>query len=203
MIYSVTGKVKRINENTLVVDTGTVAFELICSSYTAYLLGAKPEVQTILTYLQVKEDDMCLFGFSSEREKLMFNDLTLVSGVGRKMAITILSGLPLDDLIRAVVNSDIKLLSSIKGLGKKTAERVVLELNGKLGGKDALESLRSGETTLGSQGRLALPREVEEAVEVLVSTGIQKSQALDLAKSNYREGMTGEALVVACFKNMR
>ena len=152
MIYSVTGKVKRINENTLVVDTGTVAFELICSSYTAYLLGAKPEVQTILTYLQVKEDDMCLFGFSSEREKLMFNDLTLVSGVGPKMAITILSGLPLDDLIRAVVNSDIKLLSSIKGLGKKTAERVVLELNGKLGGKDALESLLSGEATLGSQG---------------------------------------------------
>ena len=202
MIYSVTGKVKRIDENTLVVETGTVAFELTCSSYTAYQLGARPETQTILTYLQVKEDGMCLFGFASEREKLMFNDLTLVSGVGPKMAITVLSGLPLDDLIRAVASSDVKLLSSIKGLGKKTAERIVLELNSKLGGKDALESLLSNETSLG-QVKTAMQREVEEAVEVLISTGIQKSQAMELAKSNYKEGMTGEQLVVACFKNMR
>ena len=201
MIYSVTGKVTRIGENTLVVDTGVVAFELTCSSFTANSLGTKTDVQTILTYLQVREDAMCLFGFENEREKMLFNDLMLVSGVGPKMAITILSGLPLDDIVRAIINSDLKLLSSIKGLGKKTAERIVLELNSKLGGSDALDSLVSGD--MSSSSKLALPKEVEEAADVLISTGIQKTQAIEMAKANYKSGMTGEELVLECFKNLK
>ena len=63
MIYSLTGKISMIDENTIVVDTGSVAFELVCSSYTAYKLSEKQEPQTILTYLQVREDGMTLFGF--------------------------------------------------------------------------------------------------------------------------------------------
>lgn len=202
MIYSLTGKVTRLDENTIVIDTGTMAFEVTCSSFTVYELSAKSEIQTILTYLQVREDAMCLYGFRDQREKLLFNDLTLVSGVGPKMAITILSGLNIDDLVRAITSSDIKTLSSIKGLGKKTAERVILELNTKLGGTDALENLVSGEVNL-AQGKLAVPREVDEATEVLVSAGLNKTQALELTKANYKDGMTGEQLVVLCFKNLR
>ncbi len=201
MIYSLTGKVSMIDENTIVVDTGSMAFEVICSAFTAYAVTGKQEPQTILTYLQVREDAMCLFGFSSEKEKRIFNDLLLVSGVGPKMAITVLSGLSTDDLIRAITSSDIKTLSSIKGLGKKTAERIVLELNAKLGGSSSLESLLSNEANL--QGtKVALKKEVEEAYEVLISTGITKTDAIELAKNNYTEGMTSEQLVVACFKNM-
>lgn len=201
MIYSLTGKISMINDNTLVVDTGTVAFEVCCSAYTCFSLSGREEQQTILTYLQVREDAMCLFGFKDMKEKKIFNDLLLVSGVGPKMAITILSGLPIDDLIRAIMTSDIKTLSSIKGLGKKTAERVVLELNSKLGGSDSLESMLSNDNGL-SQTKVAMRKEVEEAFEVLVGTGIQKSQAIELAKNNFVEGMTSEELVVACFKNM-
>ncbi len=200
MIYSLTGKISMIDDSTIVVDTGTMAFEVCCSAYTCYALSNKPEQQTILTYLQVREDAMCLFGFKDVKEKRIFNNLLQVSGVGPKMAITVLSGLPIDDLIRAIITSDIKTLSSIKGLGKKTAERIVLELNGKLGGSDSLENLLSNDS-VATQTRVAMRKEVEEAYEVLVSTGIQKNQAIELAKNNYVEGMTSEELVVACFKN--
>lgn len=201
MIYSLTGKITMTDENTLVVDTGVMAFELTCSSYTCYKMSGKNEQQTILTYLQVREDAMCLYGFCDQKEKKIFNDLLLVSGVGPKMAITILSGLPIDDLIKSIISSDIKTLSSIKGLGKKTAERIVLELNNKLGGCDSLENMLSNEANL-NQTKVALKKEVEEASEVLISTGIQKTQAIELAKNNYVDGMTSEELVVVCFKNM-
>lgn len=199
MIYSLKGKIEKIDENTIVVDTGEVCFEVTCSSYTAEELSKSASPQTVLTYLQVREDALCLFGFRDSMEKYIFGKLILVSGVGPKMAISILSGMPLDDLISAITSSDTKALTSIKGLGKKTAERIALELC------SALE-VTAGITSDSKPAAVtsaALPVEVEEAAEVLFSTGIQKNQALILAKENYKQGMTSEELVVACFKNLK
>lgn len=202
MIYSLTGKFTMINENTLVVDTGAVAFEVTCSTFTAYDYSVSKETQTILTYLQVKEDAMCLFGFKDKKEKFMFNELLLVSGIGPKMAITILSGLRVDDIVTAITSSDVKTLQGIKGLGKKTAERIVLELNNKLGGIDDLQDLLSNDnSSVGSSPVSA--KAIEETVDVLVSMGINKTQALEIAKLNYKDGMTSEELVVKCFKNLK
>ena len=200
MIYSLTGKISMINENTVVVDTGAVAFEVVCSSYTAYKLSEKQEPQTILTYLQTREDGMSLFGFLDRKEKMLFNDLIQVSGVGPKMAVTILSGLPIDEIIKAIISGDVKLLSSIKGLGKKTTERIVLELNNKLGGETALESLIS--STDISTGTPALNKEMQEAYDVLIGMGVQKNTATESVKNNYNQGMTSEELVVVCLKNL-
>jgi len=200
MIYSLTGKVSMLNENTIVVSTGSVAFEVICSAYTAYSLCGKDEPQTILTYLHVREDAMVLYGFKDMREKMLFNDLLLVSGVGPKLAISVLSGRPIDDLVKAIINSDLKTLSSIKGVGKKTTERIVLELNNKLGGESSLENLVSNEKQTGSP---VLRKEIDEAVQVLVSTGLSKTDAIAVAKNNYKDGMTSEQLVVSCFKNLK
>ena len=200
MIYSLTGKVSIENENMIIVDTGAMAFEVICSSFTAYALASKPEPQTVLTYLQVREDGMSLFGFSSKKEKNLFNDLIQISGVGPKMAATILSGLPLDDIIKAIINSDVKTLSSIKGLGKKTAERIALELSSKLGGEGALETIMAESNS--TSHKTVLKKEMEEASEVLISMGISKADAIELAKNNYVDGITSEELVVNCLKNM-
>ena len=202
MIYSLTGKISMIDENTVVVDTGTVAFEVTCSTFTAYDYSVSKEKQTILTYLQVREDAMCLYGFKDKKEKFMFNELLLVSGVGPKMAITILSGLRADELVSAITSSDVKTLQSIKGLGKKTAERIVLELGGKLGGIDGLQNLISNDITLGGINPVSA-KAIEETVEVLSSMGINKTQALEIAKANYKDGMTSEQLVVLCFKNLK
>lgn len=198
MIYSLTGKVTMLDENSIVVDTGSVSFEVNCSSFTVYELSGKPEKQTVLTYMQVREDAITLFGFKDKKEKLLFNDLIQVTGIGPKMAISILSGMPIADLVRAITSSDVKRLSSIKGLGKKTAERIVLELNNKLGGMDSLEDIMTDSTMFSGN---VMAREIEEAVEVLVSTGIPRQQATEIAKKNYREGISGEELVVLCFKN--
>ena len=204
MIYSLTGKISKIDDNTLVVDTGSMAFEVICSTFTVYELSNVQEQKTLLTYLQVREDAMCLYGFKDKKEKQMFNELILVSGVGPKMAVTILSGLPVDALIKAITTSDIKRLTSIKGLGKKTAERIVLELGNKFGVDAGLESLLNGELVAPAQVVAStLKKEIEEAVDVLVSTGLQKSQAIEIAKKNYKDGMTSEQLVVNCFRNLK
>lgn len=200
MIYSLTGKISMISENTVVVDTGAVAFEVVCSSYTAYKLSEKQEPQTLLTYLQTREDGMSLFGFLDRKEKMLFNDLIQVSGVGPKMAVTILSGLPIDEIIRAIISGDVKLLSSIKGLGKKTTERIVLELSNKLGGETALESLISNADI--NLGTPALNKEMQEAYDVLIGMGVQKNTATESVKNNYTSGMTSEELVVVCLKNL-
>lgn len=201
MIYSLTGKITMIDENTLLVDTGSVGYEVICSTYTAFSMSQIPEKQTILTYLQVREDAMCLYGFKDKKEKLMFSELMLVSGIGPKMAITILSGLPISEIIRAITSSDVKTLSSIKGLGKKTAERIVLELNNKLGGVDGIESILSNDAPKVQLNKHS--KEVDEATEVLVSMGISKQQAIEIAKNNFVSGMTSEELVVKCLKNLK
>lgn len=201
MIYSLTGKVTKLDENTISVETGGVAFEVVCSSFAVESMVAGA-TQTVYTYLQVKEDAFCLFGFLDKREKMLFKDLIEVSGVGPKMAITILSGLSIDRLISAITSSDVKLLSSIKGLGKKTAERLVLELNNKFGGENGLESLMQN-SDIGVSSTTKIRREIDEASDVLVSTGIQKLKAIEIAKANYVEGMTSEELVVACFKNLK
>lgn len=203
MIYSLTGKVHKLDENTIAVDTNGVSFEVTCSYFTVSSLIDGTE-QTIFTYLQVKEDAFCLFGFKDKKEKMLFKDLIEVSGVGPKMAITILSGMSIENLISAIISSDVKSLSSIKGLGKKTAERLVLELNNKFGGENGLESLINNSENLIVQSNLTkLRREIEEASDVLVSTGISKNQALEIAKNNFKDGMTSEELVVACFKNLK
>ena len=203
MIYSLTGKVHKLDENTITVETNGVSFEVVCSYFTVSSL-VEGSVQTVYTYLQVKEDAFCLFGFKDKKEKLLFKDLIEVSGVGPKMAITILSGLSVESLVSAVIASDVKTLSSIKGLGKKTAERLVLELNNKFGGENGLESLiNNSDSLVGNVVSGKLKKEIEEASDVLVSTGLQKNRAIEIAKQNYKEGMTSEQLVVACFKNLK
>lgn len=202
MIYSLTGKVSVIDENTIVVDTGSMGFEVCCSTYAVYDFSKTHETQTILTYLQVREDAMCLFGFKDKTEKSLFYELSQISGIGPKKAISILSGLPVKDIIKAITTQDVKLLSSIKGLGKKTAEIIVVKLSSKLGGIEGIEGILSSVETLPLMGITKTSKVIDETVDVLVSTGIQKAHALQIAKENYKDGMTSEELVLKCFKNL-
>ena len=135
MIYSVTGKPKMIDENTLSISNGMVAFEVSASTNTVYNTANKNDVVTLLTYLYVREDEMRLFGFENAQEKSLFLHLISVSGVGPKVAMSILSGMTASNLASAISTGNVKLLASIKGLGKKTAERIILELRDKLGVK--------------------------------------------------------------------
>ncbi len=191
MIYSVTGKPTIIDENTVAISNDTVAFEVTASSNTVYNLSQKKEAVTLLTYLYVREDEMRLFGFENQSEKSLFLHLISVSGVGPKGAMSILSGMSSQNLAMAISSGNVKLLSSIKGLGKKTAERIILELKDKLG-------INAGDGTNLASGTnvvVAASSEATDAVETLVLLGVNKTDASEAVKLVYKEGLSAEQLV--------
>lgn len=174
MYYSISGKVIYCGEGRLVVECGGVGYDLAVSTSTLVKLGNIGQQVTVYTYLQVQEDALRLFGFYSREEKAMFENLLTVSGVGPKLAIQILSGQELGQLVTSIVNADVKAIASSKGVGKKTAERIVLELQGKLNADGALESILGGSATPVATSGDEITR---DAVEALMSFGISRSQA--------------------------
>lgn len=127
MIGYVSGKVISNDENTVLIENGGIGYEVNCSA-AALSRMLRERGGGLYTYLQVKEDGISLYGFDTAEEKKMFLKLLSVSGVGAKMAINVLSGMSIKDLALAIASSDVKTLSKIKGLGKKTAERIIVEL---------------------------------------------------------------------------
>lgn len=188
MISFLKGCIEEKNENLLLLDVNGVGFELTVSSNTLSALPMNGSVVKVLTYMAVREDDISLYGFSSQEERELFNKLITVSGIGPKLAISILSGLALSDLVVAIINEDSKLLSKIKGLGKKTAERLCLEL------KDKLNS-----SLVSSDGNNFEPDYNEDAVQLatdtLISLGINKNDAYMLARSYATKDSTAEEII--------
>lgn len=132
MISRLRGIVLEKNPPSVVVDVHGVGYEAQVSMQTFYTLPAIGEEVQLYTQLVVREDAHLLFGFSSKEERETFQALVKVSGIGAKIALGILSALTSDELASAVANEDIKRLTAAPGIGKKTAERMVLELRGKL-----------------------------------------------------------------------
>ncbi len=127
MIAYIKGKVIDEFEGGVVLENNGIGYEIQCSAGLLQKLLTDRE-GGVYTYLQVKEDGLSLFGFDNKEEKHMFLKLISISGIGPKMAMSILSGMRVSELATAIATSDVKGLSKIKGLGKKTAERIILEL---------------------------------------------------------------------------
>ncbi|MGL4767772.1 MAG: Holliday junction branch migration protein RuvA [Formosimonas sp.] len=135
MLAKITGTLIEKNPPQIVVDTQHgLAYEIDVPMSTYYNLPNTGEVITLFLHLVIREDAQQLFGFASAAERSSFRMLIKISGVGSRTALAILSGLSSDDLQQAIVNQDISRLTSIPGIGKKTAERLVLELKDKLKG---------------------------------------------------------------------
>lgn len=196
MIAFLVGTIEEKMENLLVVDVNGVGYELCISNNTLCALPMEGETAKILTYLQVKEDGIALYGFATAEEKAMFLKLITVSGVGPKMAITILSGIKLSDLVVAIINEDANLLSKIKGLGKKTAERICLELKDKLSTTSI--SLGEASTLAETYNESAL----NDAVETLIALGVNKNEAYRLARSKATAETTAEEIILKVLKEL-
>ena len=126
------GKVADKDLNALVLDVGGIGFQVTCSMNTVHRAPEKGATMKVYTYLSVREDGMELFGFSSREELNMFRSLTAVSGIGPKTAVQILSSMSLKDLTKAIMDGDVNALSRAQGVGKKTAQRMALELKSKV-----------------------------------------------------------------------
>lgn len=172
MIYSLTGELTYIGDQFVVVDCGGVGFKCFTSVSTASSLGRIGEKVRLYTYLSVKEDALDLYGFKTEAELDSFRLLISVSGVGPKAAVSVLSEMSADKLALAVAAGDVKAITKANGVGKKIAERIVLELKDKLAGA----SLQGGGELISAAGA-AENSSAGEAVAALVALGYGKSEA--------------------------
>ena len=168
MFGYIKGKVAEITEGTVVLENGGIGYEIICTAAAVARLSEEKE-GIVYTYLQVKEDGISLFGFDTKEEKQMFLKLISVSGIGPKMGVTVLAGMRIADLATAIAMSDVKTLSKIKGLGKKTAERIILELR---------ESVSKEELkTSAKETAVPFATDDEDAVIALMGLGFTGMQA--------------------------
>lgn len=191
MLNYIVGKVTEKDENMIVVESNGIGYEIQVSSHTINSIQFENEYVKILTYLQVKEDGICLYGFFSKEEKNMFLKLISVSGIGPKMAIGILSGISIPELISAIMSQDVKMLCTIKGLGKKTAERLLVELKDQT--MPNLSVSNSDNVNYDA---------IEQATEALVSLGVGKNEAYRLAKENAGENVSVEEIITKCLRGM-
>ena len=173
MIYNLNGKLTYVDPTFIVIECGGVGFKCFASTTTITSISTVGTNVNVLTYMSVKEDSIDLYGFATQEELNAFKLLISVSGIGPKAAMAILSVLPPDRLSVAVSSGDIKAIQSAQGVGKKTAERVVLELKDKMVG---IGSARTNTIVEGIQS-VAQSDNAQEAVEVLVSLGFNQSEA--------------------------
>ncbi len=194
MYNYIKGKLIESGENYVVVESGNIGYELNVSANTAAELSAAEGEVKIYCFLSVREDDMSLFGFATKQEKSMFVKLVSVSGVGPKLALTVLSGMTAGQFAAAVVKGDVTALSKTKGVGKKTAERIVLEL------KDKVNKDYTSEETV-SAVKADVTEVDEEAVLALMTLGYNRHEASGAVKRVQKDGMSLEQLIFTALKN--
>jgi Holliday junction DNA helicase RuvA len=156
MIAFLTGRVAGKTVGGALIDVGGVGFRLSMSTRSLASLPADGDEVTVHTYLHVREDEMALFGFESDDERTLFERLISVSGVGPKVALSVLSSLAPDALMRALASEDVALLSSVPGIGKKTAQRLIIELKDRLDLPDLAASDGGPERVAAAAARDAL-----------------------------------------------
>ncbi len=177
----------------VVIDVGGVGFKIF-TSMTSLGGCEEGEKATFFTYLSVKEDDITLFGFTSSQELDTFKMLLDVSGVGPKLAVSVLSQMTVTDFSMAVAGGNHKTLSKLKGIGPKTAQRIVLELKDKISSRASTENVPdSGEFAAASI--FGSDPVFDEAVEALMVLGYNQQKARAQVGSVYRSGMQLEQVV--------
>jgi len=178
MIAQLRGTLGDKRPNQVLVDVGGVGYLVHVPLSTFYALGDLHSNVTLLIHTQVREDAISLYGFLSSREKHLFELLISASGVGPVLALKILSGMSVDDLVPAVRNGDLARLTRIPGVGRKTAERMVVELRDKLAAMGNPEDARQPVSTTGTAG---------DVVSALLNLGYEQrtaEQAVERAKKD-------------------
>ena len=196
MFEFIKGIVAGKDTESVVLDVSGVGFKINTSLVSACECE-EGEIAKFFTYLSVKEDDISLYGFTTMNELRLFKELISVSGVGPKVAVSVLSQISVADFSSAVVTGNHKVLSKVKGIGPKLAQRIVLELKDKL----VNAQLDQGETTVPGTPQTSTlfvkDQVFEDAVEALCVLGHNQVKARAIVSSVYREGMTLEDVVKA------
>lgn len=188
MIASIEGSLRARDGNRIVVEVGGVGLEVSVPLRIVESLGAEGDLVKLHTYLVVREDQLSLYGFPDENERQLFQTLIGVSGVGPKLALSVLSTSSAGEIARLIRDENTKTLMTFPGIGKKTAERIVLEL------RDKIELERYAPAV--SAGEIALPRDLlEEAITALESVGMSRANAMRAIEKVSPERLRGATRV--------
>lgn len=203
MIAQLTGTIVEKIPPEIVLNVGGVGYEVQLPMTSFYQLPEVDHTVSIFTHFVVREDAQLLFGFVDRAERSLFRVLIKANGVGPKLACAILSGMSSDQFISAVMNEDISALVKMPGVGKKTAERLVVELKDKLKDIDAVALPNNAVALQSSQSVLSVaPSATEEAISALVALGYKRNQAESSVKAVVTEDATSEQLIRDALKNM-
>ncbi len=194
MIGRLTGSLLEKNPPSLLIDVQGVGYEVDAPMSTFYTLPTVGETVALFTHLVVREDAQLLYGFSTSTERVLFRALLKVNGVGAKVALAILSGLSTDEFLSCIATKDIAALIRVPGIGKKTAERLLVEL------QDKVESLGIGTVPAGSTA----PRNDEpvrsQAEEALAALGYKPAEAVKLLDKSAADGQSVEQMIRAALR---
>ena len=199
MISFIKGPLVEIFEDTVVIESGNMGFEIHVPLSVLEKLPGKGMETKLYTYFQVREDAMCLYGFLNRQDLQMFKQLISVNGIGPKGALGVLSALRPDDLRRAIVSGDAKAISKAPGVGAKTAQRIILDLKDKI---DMAEVLPPGFAEPGN-GVVLSGGVAEEAMEALAALGYSAAEAGRAVRQvEVTESMTVEDVLKASLKHL-
>ncbi|SFD73669.1 Holliday junction branch migration protein RuvA [Pseudoalteromonas denitrificans] len=195
----------------ILLDVSGVGYEVQLPMTSFYNLPAEGETATVYTHFVVREDAQLLYGFNNKTERALFRELLKANGVGPKLGLAILSGMSAEQFVRCVQNEDASTLVKIPGVGKKTAERLVLEMKDRLKdwGMDLFtpytDSMAADGIELEMQGAPIADTAEDDAIAALMTLGykqIQAQKSVKAAKSNNGKGLTSEQLIKAALKSM-
>lgn len=203
MIGYMRGQIAAVSEGKIILDVHDIGFEIFVTSKDASSMPQAGNEVKIYTHLQVKEDDMQLYGFLTKDDLDTFKLLLNVNGIGPKAALGILAALSADDLRFAILSDDVKAISKAPGIGTKTAQKLILELKDKMSLEDAFEKkLANAEVALAA-GDASLSEAKNEAVLALTALGYSNSDALRAVKqAEVTADMDVETILKAALKHL-
>jgi len=179
----------------LMVDVGGVGYELEAPLSTFYDLPAVGESVTVLTHHVVREDAHLLFAFARESERRLFRALLKVSGVGAKMALAVLSGMSADDFARCIETDDVTALTRLPGIGKKTAERLIVEMRDRLSDADLRDALPAGGGQAPAADGDGAGDPVADATSALVALGYRQAEAMKMIRALDTKSLATEDII--------
>lgn len=195
MIGFLRGTIVKKQPPQLILDVQGVGYEIEAPMTTFYALPEANNEVEIFTHMVVRDDAHLLFGFATENERHLFRTLIKVNGVGAKMGLTILSGIEADEFALCVQNNDADRLVKLPGVGKKTAERLIVEM------RDRLDDLPTASVTKTTSASASSPDPVDEAVSALIGLGYKPQEASKFVLTVADEGMSSEQLIREALKN--
>ncbi|NDO46889.1 Holliday junction branch migration protein RuvA [Clostridium sp. MD294] len=190
MISYIKGIITYKSNSFVVIECNGIGYKIFVSSATLSHLNEKETIM-IYTFMNVKEDDISLFGFLTQQEQTIFHQLLSVSGIGPKGALAFLSEMTPEEIIIAILSEDIKTLSKAPGIGKKTAQRLILELKDKVKSEEITQQTSQKDTS-----------QKWEAIEALTSLGYSRSEAMQAVNACYKEGLSVEEILKLSFKKL-